>query len=199
MNKKINPAVAIAIILFTASAFAFFLLKTNRVEAPAETKNQKETPKNMEKNNEIDKNQAANTNTDENPADMQIGYPKAIYQKNEKYYISIDYIQFLTGAEAEKAMREDRKCPKTGECEVYDGYYIRNQNKAIRTFEISSDAAIEESAVFKGEGDGNDYIKVSYEDFAKGFSQNDNHLKDLPVWIEINNNVVTKIIQQYLP
>ena len=61
-------------------------------------------------------------------AEKQIGYIKKVYAKSGKNYLSIDYIQWLTGDAAEKAMREDGQCPKTGECIVYDGYYIRNQN-----------------------------------------------------------------------
>lgn len=40
MNKKINPSIAIAIILFATLIFAFFVLKTGKVEAPAEINNQ---------------------------------------------------------------------------------------------------------------------------------------------------------------
>ena len=45
MNKKINPPVAIAILLFIASVFAFFIFRISGVEAPVEIKNQsKECP-----------------------------------------------------------------------------------------------------------------------------------------------------------
>ncbi|MDD5490039.1 MAG: hypothetical protein PHP25_05180, partial [Candidatus Moranbacteria bacterium] len=71
-----------------------------------------------------------------------MGFIKKVYAKNGKNYLDVDYIQWLTGAEAEKAMREDGRCPKTGECIVYDDYYIRNQNPLIRTFEISPDVEI---------------------------------------------------------
>ena len=40
-------------------------------------------------------------------AEKQIGYIKKVYAKSGKNYLSIDYIQWLTGDAAEKAMRED--------------------------------------------------------------------------------------------
>ena len=74
--------------------------------------------------------------------EKQIGYIKKVYAKGGKNYLDIDYIQWLTGDAAEQAMREDGQCPKTGECIVFDGYYIRNQNPLIRTFEIAPDVKI---------------------------------------------------------
>lgn len=43
MNKKINPPIAIAIILFAASVLAFFIFKINGAEAPGKTNDEKET------------------------------------------------------------------------------------------------------------------------------------------------------------
>jgi hypothetical protein len=198
-SKKINPGVAIAIILVVATAFVVLILKTEKAEAPAETKNQKELPKNIEENVKVDENPNVDVNISETRGEEQIGYLKSVYEQNGKRYLSIDYIQFLTGAEAEKDKRGSGECPKTGECIVENGYRIKNISKNIRTFEIAFDAVIEKTGVFEGVGDGNSLIEINFDEIRDSFSENKNHFTVLPVWIEINNNVVTKITQQYLP
>ena len=78
--------------------------------------------------------------------EKQIGYIKAIYTKNNKEYLDIDYVQYLTGDEAIEAVEEDGECP----ADIYpdpsycipNGFYIRNQNPKIRTFEILKNVEI---------------------------------------------------------
>jgi hypothetical protein len=136
--------------------------------------------------------------------EKQIGFVKKVYAKNGKNYLDIDYIQWLSGDAAEKAMREDGECPKTGECIVYDGYYIRNQNPLIRTFEISPDAKIV-MQTYSAEQTG---IVMNNEEitfdqfkniFSSGSSESDFHLKDVPYIVEISNQQIVKITEQYIP
>lgn len=132
--------------------------------------------------------------------EKQIGYVKKVYTKNGKNYLSIDYIQWLTGTEAQKAMREDGACPKTGECIVYDDYYIRNQNPLIRTFEISPDATITmQTYTMETTGQIQPEI-ISFEQFRQLFSANaDMRFKNVPYIVEISSNKITKINEQYIP
>lgn len=135
--------------------------------------------------------------------EKQIGYIKKIYAKSGKSYLNIDYIQWLSGDAAEKAMREDGECPKTGECIVYDDYYIRNQNPLIRTFEIYPDAKIvmqtygaEQTGIV-----GNNQ-EVTFDQFKNIFSSAsglNSHLKDVPYIVEISNQQIIKITEQYIP
>jgi len=132
--------------------------------------------------------------------ERQIGYVKKVYTKDGKNYLSIDYIQWLTGAEAEKAMREDGQCPKTGECIVFDDYYIRNVNPLIRTFEVSPDAKItmqtydmEETGLIHPQ-------EISFAQFSWIFAPKVNsRLKDVPYIVEISSKKITKINEQYIP
>lgn len=132
--------------------------------------------------------------------EKQIGYIKKVYTKGGKNYLNIDYIQWLTGAEAQKAMQEDGQCPKTGECIVFDDYYIRNVNPLIRTFEIAADAEItmqtydmEETGLIQPQ-------KISFAQFSWIFTPKVNsRLKDVPYIVEISSNQIVKINEQYIP
>jgi len=135
--------------------------------------------------------------------EKQIGYIKKIYAKSGKKYLNIDYIQWLSGDVAEKAMREDGECPKTGECIVYDDYYIRNQNPLIRTFEISPDVkvvmqtyGVEQTGIV---GDNQEITLDQFENIFSSGSEPNSHLKDSPYIVEISNQQIVKITEQYIP
>ena len=147
--------------------------------------------------------QAAPEGTTQYVGEKQIGYVKKVYAKNGKNYLDIDYIQWLTGAAAEKAMREDGQCPKAGECIVFDGYYIRNQNPLMRTFEIAPDAKIV-MQTYNAEQTGivMDNQEIIFDQFKGIFSSgtvSDAHLKDVPYIVEISNQQIVKITEQYIP
>jgi hypothetical protein len=132
--------------------------------------------------------------------EKQIGYVKKVYTKSGKNYLEIDYIQWLSGAEAQKAMREDGACPKTGECIVYNDYYIRNANPLIRTFEMSPDVEIT-MQTYDMETTGQIQAQpISLSQFSQiwGGSAKPN-LKKVPYIIEISSNQITKINEQYIP
>lgn len=135
----------------------------------------------------------------------QMGYIQKVYAQNQKEYLDIDYIQYLSNDEAIRAIIEDGECP----ADIYpdpaycipDGYYIRNQNPQIRTLEISPDVSIK-IADEKFQSSTWDK-KVNYQEFKMIFNQPTPAQKDLiveiPFNIEISNNIITKIEQQYIP
>lgn len=132
--------------------------------------------------------------------EKQIGYIKKVYSKGEKNYLDIDYIQWLSGSAAEKAMREDGECPKTGECIVYNDYYIRNVNPLIRTFEIAPDAEITMQTYTMETTGQIQPEKISFLQFSQIFSSStDLSLKNAPYIVEISSNKITKINEQYIP
>ncbi|MCX6766655.1 MAG: hypothetical protein NT170_02640 [Candidatus Moranbacteria bacterium] len=98
-------------------------------------------------------------------------------------------------------MREDGQCPKTGECIVYDDYYIRNQNPLVRTFEISPDVKIvmqtydaEQTGVVMNNQE------ISLDQFKDIYSSNSRlGLRDVPYIVEISNQQIVKITEQYIP
>lgn len=148
--------------------------------------------------------EANSTGMGELPAnsERQMGYIKKVYPQNGKNYLDIDYIQWLTGDVAEKAMREDGECPKTGECIVLDDYYIRNQNSLIRTFEISPDVQIFMQTYGIGEegGDISWNQPITFNQLRRVFDTNSKpHLKSVPYIVEIQNKKIVKITEQYIP
>lgn len=135
-------------------------------------------------------------------SERQMGYVKKVYVKGGKNYLEIDYIQWLTGDAAEKAMREDGECPKSGECIVLDDYYIRNVNPLIRTFEISPDVEIFMQTYGAGEpgGDISWNQPISFNQFRSIFDANRKpHLKNVPYIVEIQNQKIIKVTEQYVP
>lgn len=135
-------------------------------------------------------------------SERQMGYIKKVYEKNGKKYLDIDYIQWLAGDAAEKAMREDGQCPKSGECIVLDDYYIRNQNPLIRTFEILPDAQFLMQTYKLGEngGDISWNQEISYNQFKNIFMTNlKPRLKDVPYIVEIQSQKIVKVTEQYIP
>lgn len=133
--------------------------------------------------------------------EKQIGFVKKVYAKSGKNYLNIDYIQWLTGDAAEKALREDGQCPKTGECIVYDGYYIRNQNPLIRTYELSLDVKIvmqTYSAEQTGIVMNNEEITI--DQFKNIYTSSSRlGLRNVPYIVEISNQQIVKITEQYIP
>jgi hypothetical protein len=135
------------------------------------------------------------------PTEKQIGYIKKVYAKSGKNYLDVDYIQWLTGSAAEKAMREDNQCPKAGECIVLNDYYIRNQNPLVRTFEISPDVKVV-MQTYGAEQTGivNNSQEISLDQLKGIFSSGaESHLKDVPYIVEISNQQIVKITEQYIP
>lgn len=125
----------------------------------------------------------------------EVGYIKDAYLKNGKRYIDIDYIQFLTGEEGLKAAIEDgRDCPDINYC-LPNGFYVRNQNPQLRTFEIKEGISVKLVTQFVYSDDGIRYI--GFEDQFIGYiksNQNNN-----PFDIKIENQVVTEISERYIP
>ncbi len=134
-------------------------------------------------------------------SERQIGYVEKVYLKNGKNYLDIDYIQWFTGDAAEKAMREDGECPKTGECEVLDDYYIRNVNPLIRTFEIAPDAQfLMQTYDMEATGVVGQNQPITLAQFKSIFTTNAKpHLRDVPYIVEVENQKITKVTEQYVP
>jgi len=149
-----------------------------------------------------------------------VGFIKRVYEKNNKNYLDINYIQWLTDVEngvttltASKACVEDGNCSKEW-CHVDEGlpcmpngYYIRNKNLQIRTFEIADSVVIDFSD-FKNAGlawKDNQQLtsaNLSFNEFQSIFSGKEssiNWLKDAVYRIEISKNIITKIRYQYQP
>ncbi|MCX6763175.1 MAG: hypothetical protein NTZ97_00345 [Candidatus Moranbacteria bacterium] len=134
--------------------------------------------------------------------DIQLGYIKSVSEKNEKKYLSIDYIQWLAGEEAVAAKRKDGTCPKKGECIVENDYYIQNENSQIRNFEIIPEVEINMQTLHIGEegGDIQWNENVTFEKFKNIFQEAEaKRFKQTPFEIELQDNKIIRITERYIP
>jgi hypothetical protein len=114
----------------------------------------------------------------------QYCFVKREYSSGDSNYIEADYIQFLMGKEAIDA------ATKRGEEEVVlDDYYIVNENTKLRILPVSKDVVIQLVTTDSG--------KSFYENTDQ--SALSKRLKDGIFVLQINNGLVTKIKQQFLP
>lgn len=161
-----------------------------------------QTESTFEEEPQVNENSSGDSGSMEFPAntERQMGYIKKVYSRGGKNFLDIDYIQWLTGTVAEKAKREDGLCPSKGECIVENDYYIRNQNPLIRTFEISPNVQIT-MRTYNMEMTGQIQAqKISSAEFSQIFSSSAwSHLKDAPYIVEISNNQIIRITEQYIP
>jgi Tfp pilus assembly protein PilF len=133
-----------------------------------------------------------------------IGWMSKVYEKSGKGYLDYDDVQFFLDKDgndntAENAAKQDgAELPPDGR--LLDGVYIRNKNKSIKTYEISSKAEITvcEWRVGNNSNSINQHV-ASYEQLK---SIVNNHSELIPgyfFYIYLENNVVVKIEEQYLP
>lgn len=129
-------------------------------------------------------------------------FVKRVYASGGKNYLEVDYIQFLTGAEADAAAIEDGKIPP-GE-HIENDYYIRNQNPKLRTFEVASTVEVALNWYNKGTmADPEMYQGPS--DFATlkhVFDTNDPNNQGViinPYKITLRDDQIVKIEQMYIP
>ena len=129
--------------------------------------------------------------------EKQFGFLKKVYQKDEKWLIDIDYIQFLSGDEAIKAARKhgeaemDIDAKKDTTYWVPNDYYIVNDNKKIRTFEFASSAKIgtlDVSNTGMEEHSGLEYL-------VKVFKKKTN----LPFLLKIDEGKIIELKEQFIP
>jgi putative hemolysin len=133
--------------------------------------------------------------------EKQIVYIQSIYEKNKKTYLDVDYIQWFSGDEAAQEAFRDGDCAKPEYC-APNGFYIRNTNPKLRTFEIDENASISRTTAFEDNESG---IKdLSLDEFSSYFSPGskrpqDSGIRNIPFWISIKNNVIIKVAEQYIP
>ncbi|MBC8060539.1 MAG: Ig-like domain-containing protein [Clostridiaceae bacterium] len=118
------------------------------------------------------------------------GYVQRVYEDGGKRYLEYDEIQFLNGDAAIAAAK------KNGET-VDNDYYIVNSSKALKTYEISKNAAITLVNLFLEQTqDDLKNVPVSYDQF-KNYINSDK--SSTLCKIQTANDVVLKVDGVYLP
>ena len=124
------------------------------------------------------------------------GIIKEVWSDGGTHKITIDYVDYLTGAEADAAAIADGEI-SAGEY-VDDGYYVRNHNTRLRTFTVSGSAAItlDDRSLPPG-----DLVPLTWTEFA-GFwelSGEEAWVSRSLWWIERDGDTVVRIDQQFQP
>lgn len=132
----------------------------------------------------------------------QFCYIKQAKENLGKFYLVVDYAQFLTGAEAARAAAAhgDESPPP-------NDFYIVNDNPQLRTHEVDR-RKVKVLLVTKGDGTQNTSgggvtpYEIDFEmwfDWFIGMSGGTDIIKDVPYWITLDGGKVIKIEEQYLP
>ncbi|NRD80117.1 hypothetical protein HPT25_22520 [Bacillus sp. BRMEA1] len=122
-------------------------------------------------------------------------YITSFKKTNGKWVGKFDYIQWYFGKDADKEFLKDCNCSKEMD-HAPDGYYIRNVNPKIRTFTISNSATYILQTFNPYEIKWNQKVtRAQFVSFLK--DRNQHHY--IPFHIEIQNGIVTKITEQYIP
>ncbi|AUN16725.1 hypothetical protein B2H91_13515 [Clostridium botulinum] len=169
------------------------------IEIKKEKESKKENNTEKVKKTEENKNEKAK----EFKKGKKIGFISKIYEQNGKRYLKYDEVEFFLNKDAndrtaEKEAIKDGKKILTDDGRIENGYYIRNKDKSLETYEISPNVDI---YVCKHRINTNtntvDLEKVSYEksktlDYFYGHNNALNY-------IYLENNVVVRIEEQYRP
>jgi hypothetical protein len=103
----------------------------------------------------------------------------------------VDIVQFLTGAAAEKAAKEDGQ-------EADNDYYVRNQNKRLRTLRFGADVTIVVNTLTaERTGDATKDTRITKPELKSYFDKGE--AQQRLFYLTLTGGVVTEIHEQYLP
>jgi len=146
----------------------------------------------------------SNTTTNTTQTTKEIWYIKKIYtDSNWNRKLEIDYVQKLAGKECDKFK------PELKPVDIPWIFCLVNENSKLRTFTVSKNIEIVMQTLshdidwsFKM------WEKISFDFFKQKFNDTkqyeehpynySNYLKAIPYWVVIENNIITKIEEQYI-
>ncbi len=128
------------------------------------------------------------------PDGRYFGYIQWVDLSTEPPVLVIDFAEFLTGPEAQRAA-EDAGVVEPGD-PVPNDYFIRNVNPMLRTLEISAGVQVRWLEELP------DLADTTVEELERAFRGNDPKLRihqASPWWITIESGAIVEIEEQYLP
>jgi len=125
------------------------------------------------------------------------GYIRRFYQNDGRYYVTVDYIQFLSGDAAVAAARRKNDAQVevvNGDTvySVFNDYYIVNDNLEQRTLPLGEEATF---TLWDGSGDLRQYTATAAQVLDKGAEL----FRYAPFIVETKEGRVTSITEQYVP
>jgi hypothetical protein len=133
------------------------------------------------------------------PADEHFGYIRSVSAAGPATTLAFDQAQFLTGKKAQQAAEEDGAV-EPGEA-VPNDYYIRNPDKATKTYPIANDARITAKRCSLCRHGNPGELGPFLASFMKGrqtYAQ-PYRGKYALYWLTIENGRVAAIDEQYVP
>jgi hypothetical protein len=129
-------------------------------------------------------------------------YIDSIQQIDGKTYIHADFIEWYEGEAANVIFREREKDPEM--LEAPSGYYIVNDEIDLQTFEVADDALVLMQIYNRtGNVDEADIVwneEISLAKFvAEMLDTSEMNLEAFPYHLEIHDDRIVKITQQYVP
>ncbi|MDG0814206.1 hypothetical protein [Cohnella rhizosphaerae] len=117
-------------------------------------------------------------------------------------YLTVDYIQFLQGEEADRVFRQQE--PDAGMDEAPDGYYILNEEKKTYTLPVAADAQVLMQIYNRsGSWDDADIVEnepISVAKLRSLFSGDNQELMgNFPYYVTVVDGKVVRIVQQFVP
>lgn len=128
----------------------------------------------------------------------KVGVIRDIYEDGDIRYLKYDEVDFFIDKdENDKTAEVEAKKDGSG---VSDGYYIRNKDKSLTTYKISPNAEIivcdyDQMMVVGHLAE----KRMNYQELKSMDKHGDINYKNRLFYIYLENNVVVKIEQQYLP
>ncbi len=121
----------------------------------------------------------------------QLGYVKKLYEESGSKYISIQYVQWLSGEEAIKAIMEDDKCTREEAQSRYtNDHYIRDKNKEVKKVKVSNNATY---SIIKT---GVEATKSNFDEVKKELGET---TQEILCDVTIKDNEVTDLKQKFQP
>ncbi|GAB2792600.1 hypothetical protein HNQ93_003625 [Hymenobacter luteus] len=125
------------------------------------------------------------------------GYIRRFYQEKGQYYVTVDYIQFLNGADAVAAAQRKGDAVmdvQNGDTiySVFNDYYIVNDSPRQRTFRLSDKAVL---TFWNKTGELRQYNPTPSEVLNQGTDV----FRYAPFIVETKQGVVTGLAEQYVP
>ncbi|WP_375434104.1 hypothetical protein [uncultured Hymenobacter sp.] len=126
------------------------------------------------------------------------GYIRRFYQEGGRYYVTVDYIQFLSGEAAVAAARRKGDAQKevvNGDTiySVFDEHYIINDNPQLRTLRLAEEATF---TFWRSRENGLERFPASP---AKVQANVPKVLFLSPFVVETQQGIVTSLAEQYVP
>jgi hypothetical protein len=122
-------------------------------------------------------------------------YVREIRNEASTVIVTVDFAEFLMGAEAEAAATAAGE-----ESPPPNDYWISNVNPKLRDFPVQAGAIVRLTSTAEGVNPSGYAVSLGqWQDFFAGMGPGMERIRDVPYWIEVTDGVVTLVEEQYLP